>query len=227
MSFRPSGARRGSSIAWLPATRGSRAARALRRRLEGMAVDQLERQRPGHPLGPGPQRGMQPSRQRGVRRPAWRPGSTRCHPGRAVRPAAPRVGPGEGQRSWSITGSAKPACTSMSPRSCMSTRGAIGSGQPCWRMERRAAPADCPGPAWKTSGTRRRPAPAAIAIEHGLRVGAAMQMHVGPQQLGAAGRHVGLSPPLRAPDQRRADHQGLCQRATCRSRLVTSGSQRH
>ena len=35
--------------------------------------------------------------------------------------------------SWSITGSAKPACTSMSPRSCMSTNGACAGPQPAWR----------------------------------------------------------------------------------------------
>ena len=81
---------------------------------------------------------------------------------RAV-PASRRAGVSQVSvmRSMSITGSAKPACTSMSPQSCMSVNSCAGGGQPSARVERRAARARCPARGRRTSGSRRPRAPRA------------------------------------------------------------------
>ena len=59
-----------------------------------------------------------------------------CRRARAARQQRLGVRPGAGVSvSWSITGSAKPAATSMSPRSCMSMKPGVGAGQPSRAIE--------------------------------------------------------------------------------------------
>ena len=88
----------------------------------------------------------------------------RCRRACAVRAAPPAASArSASDRSWSITGSAKPACTSMSPRSCMSTNGVERRPPAAVARTARAARAASPGRRSRTSGSRRPPAHGASA----------------------------------------------------------------
>ena len=113
--------------------------RHARRRPQRVAVDDLERQgqppvgagqpcRRARPSGAAPSRGRAaPGSGRGA---GWRPSSRSSA---SSRPASAQVSV---MRSMSITGSAKPPATSMSPQSCMSVNCGPGGGQPERRVER-------------------------------------------------------------------------------------------
>ena len=166
----------------------SRRPAAARRGAEGMAVDQLEVQRDAA-IGAAPAASSRSACR--VARASAACAARRARAGRRCRQLAQF---GQQRRrpsaqlsvscSWSITGSAKPASTSMSPRSCMSTNGACGAGQPCLGVERAQAV--------ERAGAQRREHQEAVdrerampGREHRLRVDRAVQHHVGPQQLAA------------------------------------------
>ena len=113
------------------------------------------------------------SRQRGVRK----PGETAAHAAlppsvRSSASSAPAGSPRSASRcSWSITGSAKPACTSMSPRSCMSTNGVERRPPAAVAAYSARSSRRLPGRRSRTSGSRRRASARCQRRDHRLQVG--------------------------------------------------------
>ena len=127
-------------------------------------------------------------------------------------------------RSMSITGSAKPACTSMSPQSCMSVKSCAGGGQPSARYSARSS---C-----KVSGPRqeniRKPSTASARCHCAIRVCGSrrhVQCHVGPQHLDGA--RPGPAPWCRAgPATRRHQGRAICSSASLRALRLDHDSTR-
>ena len=202
--------------------------RHARRGLEGVAVDDLEGQRDaaaalrgrrdvGQRAGAALPRQARPRSAGKARRMQVAPER------RAARPARPRrVGQVSTMRSMSITGSAKPAATSMSPQSCMSVNSWLAGGQPK-RCVQRAQFAQGVGPEagehQEAVGRHQRGASARSAPADRPPCAAPCWPTAGRRRLRAARRSCGC-----APCQRRALHQGAASAWPVAGTSAASGS---